>query len=252
MKLLSVLGILAFTAASIAMAYRLLRLGWRTWQAPELGMGASFLGAGAIGFPLVMAAGVVRTSGGDAETTHRLAVGGVWFLSAGYLSLAIANWRIYRPGSRSVPLLAAALGALLLAACLVCTFATDPSQAFTNEIALWTALVAGSFVFGWGGVESFVLYDALRKRARIGLASPEVANRVLLWGIGGFASCAMPLHGLAGRILIGPEVSDAYRGVTSLIGLVVAVAIWLAFFPPAAYRARFHPEATPLAAGRGA
>ena len=39
------------------------------------------------------------------------------------------------------------------------------------------------------------------------------------------------------------DIGDDARVVTSLFGMVVALALWLAFFPPAAYRRRFEAAA---------
>jgi hypothetical protein len=68
-----------------------------------------------------------------------------------------------------------------------------------------------------------------------------------MWGVGSAAAFAMTQHGLGQRLLIGPVVADGQRIVSSLLGMVAAVAIALAFFPPAAYRRRF--AAAPQAPG---
>jgi hypothetical protein len=78
----------------------------------------------------------------------------------------------------------------------------------------------------------------MQRRARIGLVEPAVVNRVLLWGIGSLAAFAMSGYGLLTRVALGPVQSDGMRLVSSALGMIAAVAIWLAFFPPAAYRRR--------------
>jgi hypothetical protein len=78
----------------------------------------------------------------------------------------------------------------------------------------------------------------MRKRVRVGLLEAAVADRVRLWGVGSGAACGMAAYGLVTRLAIGPVVPDVHRVLSSALGLVAAVAIWLAFFPPAAYRRR--------------
>ena len=51
-------------------------------------------------------------------------------------------------------------------------------------------------------------------------------------------------HGLLMRVVLGPVESDGMRLVSSALGMVAAIAIWLAFFPPAAYRRRMARSAT--------
>lgn len=246
-RIITLLGIAAFTAASAVIAVRLLWLWRRTRQAPELAMGVAFAASGALGYPLVVASSMVDATG-RSEQAHLLASIALCLLSVGTLALASGNWKIYRPSSRLAGASLWALAAVLCAAIAAHVGAGDVAQRETREIAFWTCLLSGSGVFAWGAAEAFSLHRALGRRARIGLASREVVNRVLLWGIGACASCAMPLHGLAVRLLQGPSMSSSQQLVASLLGLVVATAIWLAFFPPAAYRARFGAPA-PTEAG---
>jgi hypothetical protein len=233
------LGIAAFTLSSLVIAIRLLRL-WRgTRQVPELAMGLSFATSGALGFPLVMGAAIADAAG-DAETSHALGGLGLFLMSVGTLSLAVGNGRIYRPhNTRAIPAWLGCIATLLVAALSVYLVSDDARPGGRREIALWVVLLTGAVVFAWSAAEAFALHLSLRRRARLGLASLEVANRVLLWGIGSGASCGMTLYALAGRLISGPVTTPEQQVVSSLIGGIVAIAIWLAFFPPAAYRARF-------------
>jgi hypothetical protein len=79
----------------------------------------------------------------------------------------------------------------------------------------------------------------MRRRARMGLGDPIVANRLLLWGIGASGIAAVTLVHLVAQLLGRYELPPSLVGVVSALLLGTAVAEWLAFFPPRAYRRRF-------------
>lgn len=239
MKALGLLGVAAFTLASAVVGMRLLLLARRTRQAPEAAMGLAFLASAAIGFPLLIAATVLLETGGATGTSHALTSLGALFTFAGYVGLAVGCWRIYRPSARW-PLAPIGLGSVaLLAAVAAVAASSDPASAGTRELAFWSGVCVGSLTFAWNALESVLLHRQLRRRLALGLAEPEVVNRILLWGIGSAAAWAMTAHALVLRVTLGLVVADGHRLVSSALGLVAAVAIWLAFFPPAAWRRRF-------------
>lgn len=243
MQILGLLGVVAFSIASAVVGVRLLRLAARTRQAPELAMGLAFVVSGAIGFPLLTAAGILMQT--DSGTLTRLAMGaGTLSLFTGYVGLGIGCWRIYRPADRwpMVPIGAGTL--VLLAASAVAFGSQEFGPGSLRDVAFWSGIGIGSATFAWNALESLLLHRQLRRRLGLGLADPEVVNRVLLWGIGSSAAFVMTLHGLATRVFVGQVIEDGHRLVSSGFGLVAAVAIGLAFFPPAAYRRRVSATAT--------
>ena len=92
-------------------------------------------------------------------------------------------------------------------------------------------------VLGWSALESLRYYRVVRHRARLGLADPVVAGSFLLWGLGSGAAFAAALLGHSTRILTGHGVAEfpLLSLVVSLLGLVAAVSIWLAFLPTPTY-----------------
>ena len=71
----------------------------------------------------------------------------------------------------------------------------------------------------------------------MGLGDPVVANRFLLWGIGAGAAGLGSAIGTLVQLVTG-VVSTQVPWVlasSSAHGFVAAVAMWLAFMPPAAY-----------------
>ena len=208
-------------------------------------MGVAFVSSGAIGFSFtVVAETLARNGGGSPETIARLGQAAMLAFYVGYFGLAVGSWRIFRPRESWVKGLVGAIGAALaiVSAVLIANPGMQPGQ--TGEIASWCGVATGCFVFGWAGVESVLLFLRLRKRARIGLVEPLILDRVRLWAFGMFGAWAMTVHALGFRVITGTnQMADGHRILSSSFGLMAAIAIWLAFFPPAVYRRRF---ATPM------
>ncbi len=236
MQLLGVLGVFAFSLACAVVGVRLLRVAARTRQAPELSMGAALVSSGAIGFPLLIASQVLALQGSTSLATHLVSAFGAVFTFLGYIGLVIGTWRIYRPAARWPGAVLAIATLILVGACATLFSARDATPGGLREIALWTGVAVGVSTFAWSAGESFALHRRMQRRARIGLVEPAIVNRVLLWGIGSLAAFAMSGYGLGMRIALGPVMGDGQRLVSSALGMIAAIAIWLAFFPPAAYR----------------
>jgi hypothetical protein len=83
----------------------------------------------------------------------------------------------------------------------------------------------------------------MRRRLRLGLADPLVANRFLLWGGGSVCRFVMLVLGAATPTLllqhISPEIWPTVVSITLILvaiaGLGVSVSYWLVFFPTRAY-----------------
>jgi hypothetical protein len=238
MRELSLIGVLAFAIASAVVGVRLLGLSARTREIPEFAMGLAFATSGAFGAPLLVASSLaVHSEAWDAA--RWLAAFGSLFAYTGYLGLAVGAWRIYRPADRW-PLAAIGVFAVLLLGACAWRFAVSESGPNgTGAAARLVGVAVGTAIFGWTAFESFSLHGRLRRRLRLGLADAEVTTRVLLWGIGSSAAFAMTSYGLLNRVFGGPDGGSAHHLVVSGCGLVAAVSIWLAFFPPAALRRRF-------------
>jgi hypothetical protein len=90
----------------------------------------------------------------------------------------------------------------------------------------------------WGAGESLRYWAMMRRRVRLSLADPVLANRFLLWGLGIGAAGVGSLIGNVAMTVTGRAMAEL-DGVTlsnSMFGLASAVLMWVAFLPPAAYR----------------
>jgi hypothetical protein len=157
-------------------------------------------------------------------------------LSSGVLAKFIFNWRVYHPQSRVASSLVAAVAALLLGLALYRTFwiGFDPGDPVSPPQLLQSALLVAALL--WGSFESLRYWVLMKRRARLGFADPVVTNRFFLWGLG--AGAAGLGAGLATLLSIVAGLSTqapASVASSSAHGFVAAMAIWLAFLPPAAY-----------------
>jgi hypothetical protein len=229
------LGFGSFLLASLAVGVRLLLLARRTGQIPELLIGIGVLGIGPLGFGLSM----VATLSGRSTILGATLIGCSFLaLFIGAASQYLFAWYVFRlRDSWARPLCFAAV--LLLAA----SYAGDILEnGLINRdrggIWFWLGMTLRVGVLGWNAGESFAYWARMRRRLRIGLADPVVTNRFLLWGTG---SGAAFLGSFIGAVVIALTGFSTSRGpvmglVLSLHGAVAAVAMWLAFLPPARYR----------------
>ena len=150
--------------------------------------------------------------------------------------------RVFRPGRGIAFAYATASGAALWIGWLGLVISGDVARGRFDGTWFWV-MTSGMLACNvWVAFEPVSYYAQLRRRVRLGLCEPIVADRVLLWGIGSVARAILVLAGpLSSRHLA--TLSDAERlshgavvlVMSSLLGLVTAGTYWLAFQPPRAY-----------------
>jgi len=232
-QLLALPGFLAFFFVSLWVGVRMLAQWGRTRALPELLLGLGVLGIGPVGFGLVMLAAVAGAHQPDAPSLlaglSALAVGG------GAAAKAIFNWKIYHPSSRAAAAIAFASVALLVVAIVGDARSTGFAPAAWMQPG-WILVRQGVQVgvLLWGSCEALRWWLRMRRRLRIGIADPLVANRFLLWGIGAGMAGSGSLIGMLVGLAYGQPMNELplLTLVLSICGLVAAVALWLAFAAP--------------------
>lgn len=239
MQLLALPGFVAFFFVALWVGIRLLAQWGRTRQLPELLMGLGVLGIGPIGFGLIMFAAAAGASDPSAPSfaagLSALAVAG------GASAKAIFNWRIYHPRSNAVAVVSIAAIGLLAVAVLGDAMTTGFAPAAWMQPG-WMLVrqVLQISILLWGAGEAFGWWVRMRRRARLGMGDPLVASRFLLWSIGAGAAGGGSALGMVVGLVTGrgmdqlPELTLAL----SLLGMVSAISLWLAFATPAWWKAR--------------
>jgi hypothetical protein len=237
---LRLVGILVFLLTSFAVGVRLLALATRTRQVPELLLGLTLFASGALG-------GIFYFVG--TSYAEQLGVAGPWvrgggrlFLSAGSLALWAFTWQVFRPDRRWAAVLVGVAGSAIAVGFVGEGLVSGFSGGSFDTLWAWLGFLARALAYLWASIESRRYFLLLRRRLRIGLGDPLVVNRFKLWGIS--VSAALGIYGVALANLVGDTVPDLAGGVfeptwallTSALGLVSGVCVWLAFLPPDRYR----------------
>jgi hypothetical protein len=235
------LGMVAFplfVLVSVVVGGRLLAMASITRELPELAIGLNFVVAGAIGYSLLIAAESLRVLGSWAGAGS---FAGVTAISLGALFIGVFSQRVFRAESRAARAVLGAL-ALWLALGVAGSWSLHVSRE-TEGACMWLGRWAPNLgllaAYGWSSFEPLRFAALMRRRAKLGFGDPLVANRMLLWGVGTGAIAAVALLHLVAQLFGRYELPPSLVGVVSSLVLVTAVAEWLAFFPPRAYRRRF-------------
>lgn len=231
MALFALLGISLFALASFVVGWRLLWLAHGTGLLPEKLIGGSLFLAGGIGTALLILSGVAGPARGALSTGAMLAI------DCGITVLGVFTWRVFRPGL---------VGATVVATCTALLFLSFASDWVSGHYLgvrrsgfSMTADYVGRFaMYGWASFETLRQATLARRRVRIGLTEPLVANRFLLWGVSTLAANGIWAYSLWRELAHESDTTEFYL-VASVLGCICALAIWLAFFPPRAYRQRF-------------
>jgi hypothetical protein len=240
------IGFVAFFVVALAVGVRLLVLARRTRELPELLMGIGVLGIGPVGFGFMVAAQQV----GPEQTLGAALLGvGTFAVAAGAIAKYVFNWRVYHPDSGVARTVVLVAGLLLLGSAVY----SGLESGFTRELPssprslMRSALQIGCLL--WGSVESLLYFAKMRRRMALGLADPVVTNRFLMWAIGAGAAGIGSLVGTVAMLVTGQTTMAVgwVMASSSMHGLVAAIAIGLAFIPPARYLSWIRGRAERLA-----
>jgi hypothetical protein len=237
MELAALLGMSAFALASFVVGLRLILLSRRTGLLPEKMIGLSLFLAGGCGAILLVASGF---AGG---ARWLVATAAIAAMNLGVAALGVFTWRVFRPTLVGATLVAACLMLLLMS--MIVDRAAGHYLGMTRSTFSTVSDYAGRLtLYGWATGETLRQYALARRRVRLGLTDPLVANRFLLWGISTTAALGIWMHGFWQDLNRSTDVTENYL-VATVLGSACALAIWLAFFPPRAYRARFAAPSAP-------
>jgi hypothetical protein len=108
-----------------------------------------------------------------------------------------------------------------------------------HPLAFWNSTLGSALGYGWAAAESGLYRARMQRRARVGLgADPLIENRLLLWVVSCGASTTVSCLYVSGRLAGLTHLTPGMQVTSCLLVLSAAVANWLVFFPPRAYRRR--------------
>lgn len=229
------LGFVAFFVVALVVGTRLLLLARRTRELPELLMGIGVLGIGPVGFGLMV--GAEHAAALSPALHQPLLLFGTLAAATGALAKYVFNWRVYYPESATVRAAVIVCGLLLFGSALYegivhgLTLQGRP----TPLTLLRSTLQTGCLL--WGALEALRYWAKMRRRLQLGLADAALTNRFLMWALGAFAAGFGTAVGTGWQVATGQSAMEVgwVFASSSAHGLIAAVAIGLAFIPPAGY-----------------
>ena len=242
MMLFGLACITAYCVAALIVGVRLVCLARRTGELPELMIGLSLLSGAMIGYP-ASATSQFLASESSAFAWPIGAAGSIGLVVA-TTCILVAWWKIYHPVARWGPWVVAFWMALI-AGVLVMELGRPVGELVlgANPWEPHRMVVQGGafFAMAWSG---FRYYAVLCRRMRVGLAKPVVANRILLWNVAAACATLQCAYFLAipllNSIFDAERVAPAFYGI---LGLIIALSITYAFYPPQAYIRRIRRRA---------
>ncbi|HVP28207.1 MAG TPA: hypothetical protein VMW35_03510 [Myxococcota bacterium] len=237
---------------SLVIGVRLLQVGGRS-KGPERWLGVYFLAASLLGtiFSSVLYMGWVDpTLELPAAWRPPLQALHIAAHSAGLFGIWMFTWRTFRPDSTSARGVVLGVALVLVASFVLIGIDDHFAVHIVPGPVYWFSLAVRVAGVVWMSAESFRYGALLRRRLRLGLADPLVANRFVLWGIWAAAVTLLNLSDPLARAwycavagtttVLVPEVARQMivivMAVTSALGIVAAACLFLTFFPTAAYR----------------
>ncbi len=219
-----------------------LRLIWKSYQTrglPEFCLGMGLFLMGGLGYSISTAANAIP----DVPESFRLAASFISMICsiAGHSVIALFTYKVFRPGVAWARLLAGSifgvLSVLMVWQLISPGLEVQLGQAngpwqFSTHLTLVNLL--------WTTFESLSYYAKLRKRRRLGLADPWIANQVLMWAIAIGSAATVVVTMMFLKAIGVPTTGKEGLVTTALIvgpmGPISAVCMGLAFMPPSWYR----------------
>jgi hypothetical protein len=240
MKAVALLGIGLFMLTSLVVGVRVLALWFRTRKLPELLLAIAVLCIGFLAFAVGTAGKLLLDANYAARGALTILGLSIEYIGSG--ALLVFAWRVFRPDARWATALAIAFG-VMIAAALTGELVSGEYMRYADSQPmrgpfLPLGLTARGIGPSWMAVECFLYHSMLRRRLRLGLAERLVVHRVALWGTGIGASALAYVASVAHRLIFGVGLREhvwAIGGV-SVLAMISAICIGVAFFPPRAYR----------------
>ena len=234
------------TALFFIVGVRLLRLSRRTGETPEKLLGIHFFCSGSAYFGWVIP-GLFQLEQTESQINFF-----IWFdvvpwavYAIGMVPFLIFARVVFRPNAAWASWMVATCTLMLFSATTM-WFVQGPSYYTVENPWYWCYWWGYTIPYAWVAIEAFRSYVAARRRARIGLCSPVVVNRYLLFGCLGvdhLVGCVTDIFDVfavmdfaKGDVALFQEVSEVFDLAIGTIETLGVLILFFVFFPPKFYR----------------
>ncbi len=228
----------------LVVGIRLYSLSRRTGERPEYLLALSYLSSG-VSYLLYEIAGLVESSSEWILLVARP------IYTVGIVPVLLFTRDVFRRNSPWATAFVWFDTLILFSGVVFSTLEGDIEGLVITSIWFWLDWIGYTAPYIWIAAEASLAYVAAKKRARIGMCTPEIVHCFLLWGwFGALATISdlvlIPLYVAYERSQAWPLWGDFASGGLEAASTLV---LWFVFFPPAFYRRWIHRSA---AAGMGA
>lgn len=238
---------------SLVVGIRLLGRALGGGRAPELSLAVYFVMSAVIGtVPQV----IVYAYFGDPtlelpeSLSRALLAIAIFGMAVGSGGVYFFTWKTFRPDGRWSRAIVVAGWTTLAVGFVIEAVREGFAPVIFPGVGHWIGWTGRTLALTGVAFESFRYYGLQRRRLRLGLAEPLVANRFLLWGIWATSAAINFIADCVTRAVYAvaagttteviPEVmapiANATLVITMVLGLVAAATLFLTFFPTTAYR----------------
>ena len=238
LQLLSLASLVAFSVVGGLVGWRIQKLARATGGAPERWVALCLIAICAIAYPMFLVGQIIPPG---ALRVVLLSLG-VAFAHVGVGAIFLFTWSAFRPEARWIrfPIGAAftTMAMHWIGVSWVLWGMRDAAASLADASAFWTlyTTVVSGVGFAWTGAEALRYWPLLRRRQALGLTDALVTNRVLLWGLVGLSSTIINVNNVFATMRGINTVTDPGTAlVTATLGCFNALALFLAFLPPAGY-----------------
>jgi hypothetical protein len=241
MRLVVLLGMLAFTLISAVIGVRLMRLARETRRVPELLVGVALFSYSAVGVPAAVLSAPLAEIGGRSVWLGVLVLHEMG-MATGVSLLAFFVAVVFRSGApwaRPLCWAASVIYACLCAAYVAEMWRLGPDGGWSPALGHihMGCLSVWALVLGWSALESLFYYGRMKRRLAHGLADPVHTNRFLVWGIGSTFATGVALLLVVVELLgIDFMKHPAPQLLLGVGGLSCSVCWYLTFLSPQSYR----------------
>jgi hypothetical protein len=237
--MLVLVAMAVFVLTCSAVGLRLLWVAFRSGASAAWSCGLGFTFIALIGYPLNVASGNGMALVGEVD--HALNAAGMVFVCAGlssFFAFTLTTFRLRAPWAWALTG-AAVLGLAVTAFGQIGSLGSADRAAHSREVTeVWSQAInyLSAICYAWIGIEGLLEWSRAKKRVALGLTDALVADRFLMWGMFGVSTTGLDVFLIALSMLADHESTVVLRQLALTgFGLISAITVALAFFPPPAY-----------------